>query len=128
MLACFQRPCIEFRLPAPLGLAGVFVEQPEDSGEETFAPVGPALAFPVPAAADGVHGRVTRIVGDDVSRLFGSEIEGGFELGEQGVVSERHRMGHDDNPRWRMSIGRHRRGYYKHERPHEPCALVRSIS
>jgi hypothetical protein len=59
----------------PLVVLGVAVEQPEDAGEKTFAPVRPTFALAIPLAADGVHRRVVGVRRENAIRLGGGEIE-----------------------------------------------------
>src|SRR5262249_51896391 len=61
---------------APGFVFGVFVEHPQDAGEEALAPVRPALALAAPLAADSVHRGLTGIDVEDASRLAASEVEG----------------------------------------------------
>src|SRR5262249_7755559 len=68
----------------PFGVAGGLVQQPEDAGVEALAPVRPALALAAPLAADGVHGDVAGVRGDEAAALFGGDVEGGAVAGGAG--------------------------------------------
>ena len=51
---------------SPISLiAGVSVQEPENSGEKALAPVRPALAFAGPYPANGVHRTVPGVVRED---------------------------------------------------------------
>src|SRR5262249_10879885 len=79
----FQRPAQALGLVAPLRVAGVLVQQPQNAGKEPLAPVGPALAFLSPGAADSVHRRVAGMVGQNAPGLGCSEGEGALERGRK---------------------------------------------
>src|SRR5262245_17579081 len=87
MAARRQRARVAFSQRSPFSVASVFVQQPEDAGKESLAPAGPALAFAVPASADGIHRRVAGIGSDDAPGLGCGEIDGVCQCRQQGIAA-----------------------------------------
>ncbi len=93
--ARLQWPRVVFRQRAPLGLAGLLVQEPKDAGKKAFAPGRPTLAFAVPAPLHGVHRRVARVSRDNAASLARGELQRPVQIRKQVFAKRARRVRHD---------------------------------